>query len=444
MSDQYPQEFLRKLRELLASHFNEEELKTLAADLGIEFDDLPGNGRIGKIRELISYVVRRNQLDDLVCGARVARRMVDWPSVPEPIPDAEPEEKKRFAFLPASWSSTWVSIAIIFVSICGIFWSVIFILERRASAAAPVQPLVQATFVATQRPPEPTSTPVRFTTQPTGFPTMTPTSSPALDLNSIVFTSARHGDWEIYSMRPDGSNVVQLTNGYGQSWGPSLSPDGNLIAFASDRTDNNELYLMNKDGSGIRQLTDTASSEWFPEWSPDGSHLVFYTDRDGGDREVYIMDVAGTNIRRLTNANGNDWYPSWSPDGKTIAFTSERDGTAAIYLYDVADGFSRRVTEDDMKSWIPAWSPAGGKIAFHSDKDGDFELYILHVQTGDIEQITNNGVDDMFANWSPDGRNLVFHSVRGGERDVYKIHLLTRIETRLTFDTKVSDQWADW
>jgi hypothetical protein len=67
-----------RLRRLLAAHFDAEELRTLCFDLGIDYDDLRGEGKAGKARELITYLERRGRLDELLTIATQLRPQVDW------------------------------------------------------------------------------------------------------------------------------------------------------------------------------------------------------------------------------------------------------------------------------------------------------------------------------------------------------------------------------
>lgn len=53
------------LRQELERRFNDEELRTFCQNLGVEYDDLPGQGRANKARELVAYMDRRGQLDEL-------------------------------------------------------------------------------------------------------------------------------------------------------------------------------------------------------------------------------------------------------------------------------------------------------------------------------------------------------------------------------------------
>jgi len=45
---------MTELHRLLVRHFDLEELRTLAFDLGVDFDDLRGEGKSAKARELIT------------------------------------------------------------------------------------------------------------------------------------------------------------------------------------------------------------------------------------------------------------------------------------------------------------------------------------------------------------------------------------------------------
>jgi len=60
------QKQLTQLREILATRFNESELRTLCFDLDVEYDDLPGEGISDKARELVAYLERHGRISELV------------------------------------------------------------------------------------------------------------------------------------------------------------------------------------------------------------------------------------------------------------------------------------------------------------------------------------------------------------------------------------------
>jgi hypothetical protein len=67
-----------RLRQVLAERFSDGELRTLCFDLGIEYDDLPGEGKADKARELVAYLERRDRIPDLKEIGRRVRPDVSW------------------------------------------------------------------------------------------------------------------------------------------------------------------------------------------------------------------------------------------------------------------------------------------------------------------------------------------------------------------------------
>src|SRR5437763_16800413 len=60
-------------------------------------------------------------------------------------------------------------------------------------------------------------------------------SAPAADQGRIVFASDRTGSWQIYTVNPDGTDQVQVTNlapTAADGLAPTLSPDGRKVLFS--------------------------------------------------------------------------------------------------------------------------------------------------------------------------------------------------------------------
>ena len=131
----------------------------------------------------------------------------------------------------------------------------------------------------------------------------------------IAFASDRDGDWEIYTMRSDGTDVRRLTVNDTWDEGLAWSPDGTRIAFVSGRYGDSEIYTMRPDGTDVRQLTVNDAWAGPPAWSPDGTRIAFSSNRDGrfGGWQIYTMRSDGTDVRRLTVNDTDDWDPAWSP-----------------------------------------------------------------------------------------------------------------------------------
>lgn len=74
---------------------------------------------------------------------------------------------------------------------------------------------------------------------------------------------------DIYVMSSDGTGDVNLTNdSNAHDRYPRWSPDGTKIVFASDRDGDYEIYVMDSDGSNVVQLTDNNYDDIYPSWSP--------------------------------------------------------------------------------------------------------------------------------------------------------------------------------
>lgn len=71
-------ELRNKLFKALNKHFNEGEVKELCFELGIKYEDLEGETRRGKNRELVDYYARRQKLEELHDACRKARPQLNW------------------------------------------------------------------------------------------------------------------------------------------------------------------------------------------------------------------------------------------------------------------------------------------------------------------------------------------------------------------------------
>ena len=178
---------------------------------------------------------------------------------------------------------------------------------------------------------------------------------------TIVFTSVRGGDMEIYSMRPDGSGVTRLTHRPGPDGGPFFSPDGTQIVFRGRELQPGqelddyrlllkeslwrptflEIFVMKRDGSNVRQVTSLQAASFAPYWYPDGKRIIFSSNHHnprGRDFELWAIDVDGTNLERITNNPTFDGFPMFSPDGKMLVFASNRqaahEGNTNVFVAD--------------------------------------------------------------------------------------------------------------
>ncbi|MBT5713973.1 hypothetical protein HOI71_23200 [Candidatus Poribacteria bacterium] len=91
---------------------------------------------------------------------------------------------------------------------------------------------------------------------------------------------------------------------------------GTKIVFDSNRSGNYDLYTVGPDGTGVTQLTNTAANERSPSYSPDGSRIYFTSDASGA-ANIYVMNADGTHPVRLTTTAGGSSGPPRRTQAKT-------------------------------------------------------------------------------------------------------------------------------
>jgi Tol biopolymer transport system component len=169
-------------------------------------------------------------------------------------------------------------------------------------------------------------------------------------------------------MRPDGSELHELTKTEGNSGFPSWSPDGKRVVFRFWSESQYGLRIINLNDGSLTTLTTGFDN--FPAWSPKGDLIVF-TRFSEDDYDIYAIRPDGTGLKRLTTSPGNDAHAIWSPDGKHILFSSARLGFKdEAPLYDEvpqpygelfvmnADGSGQRpLTDNQWEDGTPAWAP---------------------------------------------------------------------------------------
>jgi TolB protein len=193
-----------------------------------------------------------------------------------------------------------------------------------------------------------------FRARPDGSDLTRLTDSPGYDAEAtvgpdgtVVFTSTRDGDLEIYTMHADGSGVRRLTHRPGPDGGPFFSPDGSKIVWRGKtigdpgeladyrallaeglwRPMDLEIFVMNRDGSDVRQVTDTGGSNFAPYFHPDGRRVIFASnmrDPKGRNFELYLINLDGTGLEQVTFNEKFDGFPMFSPDGKKLVWASNR------------------------------------------------------------------------------------------------------------------------
>ena len=156
-----------------------------------------------------------------------------------------------------------------------------------------------------------------------GFPSMAP------DGKRFVYRSFGPEGDGLKIMNLETRTVTVLTKGYDNF--PLWSPRGDLIMFSRLAAGDYEIYSIKPDGTGVRRLTHARGNDAHQAWSPDGEHIVFassrmgfkdeatYTDAPQPYGELFVMRADGTNLRQLTDNQWEDGTPAWQPARRQLS-----------------------------------------------------------------------------------------------------------------------------
>lgn len=238
----------------------------------------------------------------------------------------------------------------------------------------------------------------------------------------ILYASQSAGNWDVWVMNDDGSNVRRLGGTAGNDVEPALAPDGQTVVFVSDVSGANHIYLMDADGTNVRQVT-YGSWENQPTWSPDSMRIAY----NGGDR-IWVQRVDQSSGVTLTG--GFDGQPAWSPDGTRIAY-AHWDGVTDwdIYTVPAEGGTGSRVPffSGAVAEVAPAWARGGDTLAF--EVLGTSSSIYQGAASGGGVRLMTSAIDARSPSWSPTGARLIFYSTIEGNYQVQVLDVASgRIE----------------
>ncbi len=210
-------------------------------------------------------------------------------------------------------------------------------------------------------------------------------------------------------IRPDGTDLHRITNDAFNDRTPRWSNDGKQIVFLSNRTGKFEIWSIRPNGAGLAQLT--RNGPMFFTWTPDGT-LVGYPV----DGKPIAIDPPGRQVPDLHVPSV--FAPiAWSPTKNSVVgrMRSEGFGAGSLFIYTAS---SEDYWEIAPRAYYPSteWL-ADDKHLLFSQQSG---IFLADVRTHQIHPVADGSKGEMHSRFtlSPDGKTFFFIS-SDDEEDIW-------------------------
>ena len=172
---------------------------------------------------------------------------------------------------------------------------------------------------------------------------------------------------------------------------PQRSPDGLWVAYTVSTIDaekdrrNTDVWMVKWDGSEQLQLTSSPDSESSPRWSPDNKYLAFVSSRGTEEEkkkggQIWLLNRAGGEAQRVSDFKGGVSDIQWSPDSTRIAF--------------VADDQDPADEPEKLDGWKRKTAPPIVIDRYHFKQDRDGYLKQLYSHIGIFDRGDEGREDD--------------------------------------------------
>lgn len=234
------------------------------------------------------------------------------------------------------------------------------------------------------------------------------------DKGWVVFgAKSPKGDWDLFVMRPDGSELKNLTNTPDFNEGlPRWSPDGKKLLYRrlpkTERFDNNrhglqgELMIANADGTGADAVGAAGEHPW-ASWSPDGKRVACLSPKG-----VTIVELATKKVVSTLERKGFFQQTTWSPDGKWLAGVANNFDTGwSVARMELATGAVNAVSKVDCCT--PDWFPDSRMMIF-SRRPGEWtQLWMADAEGKQRTAVYSEDGRHCYGGCvSPDGKYVLF------------------------------------
>jgi Tol biopolymer transport system component/imidazolonepropionase-like amidohydrolase len=286
------------------------------------------------------------------------------------------------------------------------------------------------------------------------------------DGSTIIFDML--GD--IYSMPINGGEAKRITKGMAYDSHPRFSPDGNSIVYTSDKSGNVNVWTRDLETNDSLQITKGKDNQTaFADWSKDGDYIIASTGFRNLKLHMYHKE-GGSGVKLVGEPSSlKIVQPAVSHDDRYIWYAERRNSWQynasfpqyQISKYDRETGETKRETSRFGSAFTPTLSPNGKWLVYGTRfedktalrirdlKTGEEKWLAFPVQKDDQESQATLGVLPNMS-FTPDSNYLiVFYggkinkiSIMNGTSSIipFKVDEIVEVGPELKFDYAISDE----
>jgi Tol biopolymer transport system component len=204
-----------------------------------------------------------------------------------------------------------------------------------------------------------------------------------------------------------------LTSGSSVDRQPVYAPDGETILFSSNRGGNLDLWTINTRTGAVLQLTDDEARDWDPAYTADGRQILWSSDR-GGNLEIWMANADGSGARQVSSDGVDAENPGASPDGDWIVYMTSNPDKAGMWK--VRSDGSEATQLYAGPAFIPEFSPDGRYVTFNVTTGANINtMMIMDLETGETTRFGDVARSSSYvtsangrARWFSDSRKIAF------------------------------------
>jgi Tol biopolymer transport system component len=260
----------------------------------------------------------------------------------------------------------------------------------------------------------------------------------------IVFTAFTEQGGQLFTVRPSGSRLRQITHVDGDALNADWAPNGRRIVFTIGSETASRIATVRPDGSHLRILPQPAGVfDDQPSYSPNGQWIYFerYTVATNDDA-IWRMKIDGSHQKRILGPfpNGFVTDPNVSPDGRTLSFQGwdgslvgpppNEEPARGLFTARIDGTHIKQIRPFSADETVKAdWAPDGLRIAVtenanHFDPDDSANVVTMRRDGSNRRSLTHfhDGVTNAYlGSYSPNGRWLVFRLEKDGLFGLYRM-----------------------